>query len=75
MLTPYREIPAAELDRTRAASELLHAAAETAVGEGRWRPDDLSEYVLGVARQHELHVWPTLLRRVCEAVGSSPSTA
>lgn len=75
MLTPYREIPAASRSRTRAADDVLYAAAETAMHEGRWRRHDLDEYVLAVARQHGLSVWPTLLQRVREAVRSSPSTA
>lgn len=75
MLTPYREIPAAERARTRSSSELLHDAAATALAEGRWRRHDLDEYVLAVARRHELVLWPTLLARVREAVRSAPSTA
>lgn len=75
MLSLYRDIPVAERQRTHAARALLLDAAETAMAEGRWRTDDFNEYVCAVARKHELYVWPFLLRRLREAVDSSPSTA
>lgn len=75
MLKLYRDISPAARRHTIEHEHLLYDAGETAMREGRWRRHDLDEYVLAVARQYELSVWPALLQRVREAVRSAPSAA
>lgn len=75
MLTPYRDLSPAARRYAVEHEHLLYAAAKVAMREGRWRPHDFDEYVLAVARQHGMHVWPAILQRVREAARYAPSTA
>lgn len=75
MLKPYRDISPAARRQTLEHEDLLYTAAEVAMREGRWRPHDFDEYVLAVARQNGLIMWPALLQRVRAAASSAPSTA
>lgn len=76
MLIAYREISPAERARSHEAEAgLLYDAAEAAMREGRWRRHDFNEYILAVARQHNLLIWPTMLRRIRLEHRNDPSTA
>lgn len=61
-MRPYRLLAPAQRTKALLAEDLLFGAAETARLEGRWRDHDFVEYVLAVARDNGLHVWPAYVR-------------
>lgn len=65
MIVAYRDIPAAERNRTRDHEDALIRAAEDAYAEGwaPWEPDPIA----AEARRLNLMLWPALRDRLMRA--------